>query len=152
MPHDVAFADNSRLARNKTPAPRITPRVKRAIDAVVHQGLPWDQAAHETGLTTRTMRLAFERPHVLAYYRAQCQVLRASTTAQNIHRLCQIRDADNNQPAVNAIKTLEMLDDEQTARPNTPSPGVVIRIVSLSSAPAPMDIKAAPRIIDADEQ
>src|SRR6516165_10209330 len=151
MPRDVAFVDNSHLARNKTPKPRITPRVKRAIDAIVHDAKSWNEAAAETGLSMRTMRLAFERPHVMSYYRQQCQVLRASTAAHSIHRLRQIGDAADNMPAVQALRTLEQLSDEQTSKPNTPSPGISIRIVNLSSPPARIDIKAAPRIIDAGE-
>ena len=151
MPQHLAFADNSQLARNKTPKPRITPRVKSTIDAVVHERKPWDQAAIEAGLTTRAMRLAFEKPHVLAYYKQQMKVLRDARAVQNHYRLCDIADAENNMPAVNAIKALEMLSDEQMSRPNTPTPGISIRIVQVASPPAPMDIKASPRIIDPDE-
>jgi hypothetical protein len=152
MPQHVAFADNSQLARNKTPKPRITPRVKSTIDAVVHHRKPWDEAAIEAGLTTRAMRLAFEKPHVLAYYKQQMKVLRDARTVQNHYRLCDIADADNNMPAVNALKALEMLsDNEQINRPNTPSPGISIRIVQVSNPPPPIDIKAAPRVIDAGE-
>jgi hypothetical protein len=150
MSHDVAFADNSQLARNKTPKPRITPRVKRAIDAIVHDAKSWNEAAAETGLSMRTMRLAFERPHVMAYYRQQCQVLRASTAAHSIHRLREIGDAADNMPAVQALRTLEQLGDEQTNKPNTPSAGVVIRILNVAQPPPPIDIKSAPRIIDAE--
>jgi len=53
-------------------------------------------------------------------------------------------------PAVNAIRALEQIGDEQTNRPNVPTPGISIRIVNVSSPPPPMDIKAAPRIIDAE--
>ena len=67
MPQHVAFADNSHLARNKTPKPRITKRVKDAIDAIVERGIAYNEAAAESGLTTRAMRLALERPHVLQY-------------------------------------------------------------------------------------
>jgi hypothetical protein len=151
MPQHVAFADNSQLARNKVPKPRITPRVKSTIDAVVHERKPWDQAAIEAGLTTRAMRLAFEKPHVLAYYKQQMKVLRDARAVQNHYRLCDIADAEDNMPAVQALKTLMGVDDEQTNRPNTPSPGISIRIVQVSSPPAPIDIKAAPRIIDASE-
>jgi hypothetical protein len=136
MPNDVAFADNSALARNKTPKPRITPRVKAAIDGIVHDAMTWQEAANANGLTARTMRLALERPHVMAYYKAQCQVLRSSHHATNIHRLAQIRDADDNMPAVNAIKALEQINDEQTNKTNAPSPGVTIRIVNVTATPA----------------
>lgn len=135
MPNELAFSDNSSLARNKTPPPRISRRLKQAIDAIVHDAKSWNEAARETGLTMRTMRLAFERPHVMAYYKAQCQVLRVSHSARNIHRLAEIRDADNNMPAVNAIKALELIGDEQTNTKQTTSPGVTIRIVNVSATP-----------------
>ena len=135
MPNDVAFAGNSKLARNKTPPVRITRRVKEAIDAMVSNGLGYSEAATEAGLTPRAMRMALNKPHVLAYYKAQCQVLRGATTARNIHRLCEIRDAENNMPAVNAIKALEQLSDEQTNKPNAASPGVTIRILNIAAQP-----------------
>jgi len=133
MPHDLAFSDNSRLARNKQPPLRITRRVKDGIDAMVAQGLDYQAAAIHAGMSTYRFRLALEKPHVMAYYRAQCQVLRASTTARNIHRLCQIRDAEDNMPAVNAIKALELIGDEQTNKPNAATPGVTIRIVNVAA-------------------
>jgi hypothetical protein len=134
MPNELApFADNSRLARNKTPPPRITKRIREAIDVMVERGLDYQAAAEEAGLTTRHMRLQLAKSHVAAYYREQCQVFRASTTARNIHRLCEIRDAENNMPAVNAIKALEMIGDEQTTTKQTTSPGVTIRIVNVTA-------------------
>jgi hypothetical protein len=136
MPNELAFADNSRLARNKTPPPRITKRIREAIDVMVERGLDYQHAAMEAGLTTRHMRLQLSKSHVLAYYQAQCQVFRASTAARNIQRLCEIRDAENNMPAVNAIKALEQLSDEQTNNKQTnASPGVTIRIVNVSATP-----------------
>jgi len=132
MPNEVAFADNSRLARNKQPPLRISKRVKDAIDAIVQSGKRWDDAAIENGMTTRNMRLALERPHVLAYYKAQLKVLREARSARNFHRLCEIADAENNMPAVNAIKALEGISDEQTNNKQTTAPGVTIRIVNVS--------------------
>jgi hypothetical protein len=110
--------------------------------------LPDNEAAAKSGLNVLTIRLALQRPHVLAYYREQREVLRARESPANIHRLCEIRDAADNLPAVNAIRALEQLGGDEQTRPNTPSPGVSIRIINLSSPPPPMDIKAAPRIID----
>jgi hypothetical protein len=146
MPNDVAFADNSRLAQHKTPQLRITPRVKRAIELIVHECKPWHEAAIETGMTTRNMRLALERPHVMAYYKQQLKVLRDCRAARNIHRLCEIADAENNMPAVNAIKALEQLSDEQTNNKQTTAPGVTIRIVNVTATPATtvIDTKAEP--------
>ena len=155
MSQHVAFAANPRERRNVIPAKRIGGRLKHALDLMtwgdgVRRYLPDNEAAARAGLNVLSVRSALQRPHVLAYYKQQREVLRARESPANIHRLCEIRDADNNMPAVNAIKALEMLDDGQTNRPNTPSPGISIRIVSVSSPPAPIDIKAAPRIIDAE--
>ena len=136
MPNDVAFADNTKLARNKQPPLRITRRIREAIDVMVERGLDYQGAAQEAGLTTRHMRMQLSKSHVAAYYREQCQVFRASTTARNIHRLCEIRDAENNMPAVNAIKALEQLGDEQTNNKQTnATPGVTIRIVNIATQP-----------------
>jgi|SRR5215469_2248485 len=135
MPNELAFSDNSRLARNKQPPLRITKRVRDAIDAMVEQGLDLKAAAEHGGMSTYRFRLALEKPHVNAYYKAQCQVFRASTQARNIHRLCQIRDAEDKMPAVNAIKALMGVDDEQTNNKQTTSPGVTIRIVNVSTTP-----------------
>jgi hypothetical protein len=62
-------------------------------------------------------------------------VFRGSTIARNLHRLCEIRDAEDNMPAVNAIKALMGIDDEQTNKQNVPSAGVTIRIVNVATQP-----------------
>jgi hypothetical protein len=146
MPQHVAFADNSKLARNKTPKPRITKRVKDAIDAIVERGIAYNEAAAETGLTTRAMRLALERPHVLSYLKQQLKVLRDARGPRNFHRLCAIADAADNLPAVHAIRALELLSEEATARrSDTPTPGVVLNI--LAAAPPRIETK----VIDAGD-
>jgi hypothetical protein len=151
MPQPVPFVDNSHLARNKTPKLRITKRIREAIDTMVARGIAYDAAAREHGIATRHMRLALSKPHVSAYYQAQCQVLRASTTARNIHRLCQIRDAADNLPAVNAIKALEGLAEEPLRTTNAADArGVTIRIINIAQPP-PIDIRSAPRVIDAEQ-
>ena len=48
MPNDVAFADNTRLARNATPAPRITRIVKAAVDHILETGAAYNQAAEHS--------------------------------------------------------------------------------------------------------
>jgi hypothetical protein len=144
MPQHVAFADNSHLARNKTPKPGITKRVKDAIDAIVERGIAYNEAAAESGLTTRAMRLALERPHVLAYLRQQLKVLRDARTPRNFHRLCSIADAADNLPAVHAIRALELLSEDATARrTDAPTPGVVLNIIS---SPVPIDTPKLPII------
>jgi hypothetical protein len=149
MSQHVAFADNSRLARNKTPKPRITKRVKDAIDAIVTLGIAYNEAAAESGLTTRAMRLALERPHVLSYLKQQLKVLRDARGPRNFHRLCAIADAADNLPAVHALRALELLSEESSARRNdSPTPGVVLNIVHASSLPP---IVTPSKVIDSDE-
>ena len=135
MPNELAFSDKTALARNSVPPLRITKRVKDAIRAMVVDKLRWDDAAVAVGLSTRAMRLALEKPHVITYLRKQLDVSRGARQVANFHRLCEIADADNNMPAVNAIKALEQLSDEQTNTKQTTSPGVTIRIVNVATQP-----------------
>ena len=105
MPQHVAFAP----PRLPTPErPRRTQRVGKklfhAIELIVFEGKELSEAAAEAGLTTYTLRQAFARPNVLAHLRERREVLRAAASGKNILRLCEIRDAENNMPAVNAIK------------------------------------------------
>ena len=135
MQNQIAFADNSKLIGNKTPALRITKRVKDAIRAMVVDKARWDDAARSVGLTARHMRLALEKPHVVAYLKKQLDVSRGARQVANFHRLCEIADCENNMPAVNAIKALEQPSDEPTNKPTTASPGVTIRIVNIAAQP-----------------
>ena len=136
MPNELAFADKTSLARNKQPPLRITKRVKDAIHAMVVDKQRWDDAARSVGLTARHMRLALEKPHVIAYLRKQLDVSRGARQVANFHRLCEIADAENNMPAVQAIRALEQISDEQTNTKQTTSPGVTIRIVNVAATPA----------------
>jgi len=86
--------DVAAIVSSEQPFPIAWPkRVKDAIDAIVERGIAYNEAAAESGLTTRTMRLALERPHVLAYLKQQLKVLRDARGPRNFHRLCAIADA-----------------------------------------------------------
>lgn len=107
-------------------------KLRASLEAMVWEGLAYDAAARKAGLTVRAMRMALERPHVLAWLRAERVVLRASLASNNVHRLAEIRDAANNMPAVQAIRALEGMDEaEQTTSRSlvNTAPGVVIRII-----------------------
>jgi len=131
--------DNSSLSRTRNAGRTqpITPRVRQAIEHMVNDADDYQNAAAKAGLTTHALRLALGKPHVAAYLRAQVQVLRTAQGPRNIHRLCEIRDAANNMPAVNAIKVLEQLPDDAAARASAGSaaPGVTVRIVNLVQSP-----------------
>ena len=123
--------DNSHLARTRKPtALPITPRTRRLIEAMVHDALPLDRAAAEAQMTTRAARLALGKPHIAAFLKSELQVLRSARQPKNFHRLCEIADADNNMPAVNAIKAMEIEQIEQRSN-SAPAPGVTVRIVNV---------------------
>ena len=120
---------------------RLTPKVRKAIQLMVWEGKHLDQAATEVGLTTRAMRLAVEKPVVLAALKREKQVLRESVSARNIHRLREIRDAADNMPAIQAIRALEQLGEETHAASGlTHSPGITIRIINAQPAPTTIDV------------
>lgn len=124
---------NAHIANPKLPQPVSGPRARvqgkllKAIDLIVFDGLPLDQAAKKVGLTTYTVRQAMGRTHVIAHIKKRREVFRASVCGANVYRLAQIRDAANNIPAVQAIGMLERMDLEPAAtRATQATPGLVI--------------------------
>ena len=78
------------------------------------------------------------KPHVMAYYNAGLQVLRASERPKNIKRLQEIRDAADNMPAVQAIKTLEQLSDIEANNRGSGMPVLPgLQIVIVQAPPRP---------------
>jgi hypothetical protein len=157
MSQYVAFG--TQTTRLPTPdRPKRTKRVGKklfhAIELIVFEGKELGEAAAEAGLTTYTLRQAFARPQVLAHLRERREVFRAAASGKNILRLCQIRDAGDGQPAVNAIKTLELIGDAEDGlmrRATDAGPGISIRIVHQAPQPAPIDVTPAP-LIDAGDR
>ena len=135
MSSDLATTEQSaqppiRSVGAPTRTPRVQGKLKRACNLIVREGKALDEAAKAVGLTTRTLRLAFERPHVLTYLKAQKQVFREYISSQNIQRLAEIRDNSGNSMAkLGAIKLIEQVDDNH-AGGSTASrmPGVLIVI------------------------
>lgn len=110
----------------------ITSRVRHAIEIMIWDGKPFDEAAREVGLTSRAMRLALKKPHVLALFKAEQQVLLESMGPRNIHRLAEIREKAENMPAVqSAIHLVRMRDEPNNSMRSGTSatmPGVTIVI------------------------
>jgi hypothetical protein len=134
----------------------LTAAVRTAIDAMLYDRCTRAQACERAGFTERALYLALEKAEVAAYWNAGLQVLRAGERATNIHRLCDIRDAADNMPAVNAVKALEQMDTDAIARPvGQASPGIVIRVLNVANvASVPVGPSSfaprSPRIIDAE--
>jgi len=117
------------------PKQSISRKIREALDVMVWQGKHYDEAARSTDLPVRSMRRALSRPEVLSYLKREREVLRASMSGRNIHRLAEIRDAANNMPAVQAIRALEEMGaDTQSGSTVRLSPGITINIVSAAPA------------------
>jgi hypothetical protein len=119
-------------------------RVKAALDLMVYQGTPWNEAAIQVGLTTQSMRLALCRPHCLKYLRETKYVFREAISAANPMRLARIADqTDNHAAAVNAIRTLERMNDDDTGSSSArPAPGFALVIVQQGTTPSTTLIEA----------
>lgn len=137
----LATTDQQQPAAPKLPTvdkPKRTPRIGRklfaAIELIVFNGADLQDAATQSGLTTFQLRQAFGRPHVIAHLKERREVLRAAASGKNILRLCQIRDAADNMPAVNAIKVLEQLGDGDAPGRSgvSHSPGLTIQILNVA--------------------
>lgn len=134
--------------KRDTPAVQIRGRLRAAIEAMVWEGARRPDAAAAAGMKDHSLRAALKKPHVLAYLRAEMDVLRSSERPRNIHRLVEIRDKADNMPAVNAIRMLEQIDEEHqrlgTLAPQLPGLVVVVQ------APAGAAVTAQHRTIDAN--
>jgi hypothetical protein len=120
---------------------------------MVWQGARRAEAAKIGGMTDHSLRAALRKPHVKAWYLAELGVLRESERPKTFHRLCDLRDQDENKnAAVAAAKALEQISDEPLrSNATVTSPGVIIRVLvpqpAQPIAPEPSQIK----IIDAGD-
>ena len=128
---NIALSDErNSLAERKLK--RVPPAVISAVNAMVDEGLTWQDAAAKVGIQTRQLRRWLEKPLVLAFMRKQREMLRESELASNILYLGRIKRAAPNMPAVNAILALERMGDA-TSTPGgslSHSPGITIQITT----------------------
>lgn len=127
---------------------KIGAKLRVAIDAIVFDGLDLAAAAERANCSTRSVRKAFERSHVLAYLKRRREVLRASASGSNIRRLVEIRDAADNMPALQAIRTLEQMGESDGmggSGATRAAPGLTI--VVMNGAPA-----APIRVLDVEAE
>ncbi len=134
----IETAEPRELKRQEPP--RVRGKLREAIEIAITEGLDWPEAATRGGLTTRAMRKALNRPHVLRFIRERRALFRAEISTKNEHRLAAIRDQDDNKMAsVHAIKVIEQLERDEGERPNlnrNVTPGVVVVINNNRGAPA----------------
>jgi hypothetical protein len=120
----------------------VTGKLKTALDLMVWENLKRKDAAAKAGLTDPSLRFAFRKPHVMAYYRAELAALRENLRARNIHRLDGIADDSKNDMArVGAIKALELIteqaDERGQGRGSVTLPGLQIVIVQQPGSSMP---------------
>jgi hypothetical protein len=138
-------------AVNRSYPGKVTGRLRAALLDMVWKGSRRDDAAKANSMSIHGLREALRKPHVKAFYLAELGVLRESERPKTFHRLCDLRDQDENKnAAVAAAKALEQISDEPLrSNATVTSPGVTIRILNVT---APIDVMPRPsRIIDADE-
>lgn len=129
-------------AVDRTAPGKVTGRLKRALDAMVWTGINRNDAAQGAGLTDHSLYVALRRPHVKAYYLAECEVLRLSGRARRIHRLeAMVEQDENKQAVINAARALDNLSDEQVnSAARVQSPGFIIQVIGdvrVAQQPAP---------------
>ena len=120
---------------------------------MVWKGSRRDDAAKANSMSIHGLREALRKPHVKAFYLAELGVLRESERPKTFHRLCSLRDQDENKNAAVAVaKALEQISDEQllARSSNAPSPGVTIVIRHARADDVPIDITPA-KVIDAGD-
>jgi hypothetical protein len=120
----------------------VTGKLKTALDLMVWDNLKRKDAAAKAGLADSSLRFAFRKTHVMAYYHAELKALRDNLRAHNVHRLDKIADDSKNDMArVAAVKALEIIieqADEHTGRGAATMPG--LQIIIVQPAPVPREI------------
>lgn len=134
IPHMTNTAVARPPPKREIRADKMTPKLRQVIDAMVWEGVDFQQAGQIANMNAFAIRRALTRPHVLAYMREQKQMLLASDSPRNIHRLREIREAAPNMPAVQAIRDLEAMQGTQamasaSAGIAQSSPGITIVVM-----------------------
>src|SRR5439155_12438757 len=123
-----AVGDTMTAGKDRSKARSVTGRLKVALDSMIWEGKPYEEAAKAVGLAARSMRKALERPHVLAYLASGKKQLRASESARILRRLVSLAHQDDNKnAAVAACRAVEHIPEEEGPRHGqAQAPGFVI--------------------------
>jgi hypothetical protein len=137
-------------AQDRSLPKRVTGRLLRAITEMIWSGSSRADAAKAAGMTDHSLRCALRKPHVIAFYRRELGVLRESERSRTFHRLCGLRDQDDNKnAAVAAARTLEGMTEGERA-PGQPviSAGFVIVVPGYQDEPTPPAVGERAPVID----
>lgn len=134
MSTDIAIAEPpSRALTDKPKRHEIGRKLQIAINAMIFEGKPMNEAARIAETSTRAIRKAMERPHVIAFMRRRKEVFRASVSAETIHHAAKIMRRGRNEMAkLKAMSFIEGIGDESghSAGASRASPGLTIQIIA----------------------
>lgn len=133
---------SERQPPKRTADRRINGKLKAGLDLMVWEGLTYQDAAAKADLTVRAMRLALDRPHVLAYLKAERMVLHASMSGWADFRMRELAAQNKNMAAaVSATKELRgFSDQEHSAGAQRHAPGLVVQIITAAPTPPTIDL------------
>jgi hypothetical protein len=117
---------------------KVTGKLRVAIETMVWAGACRADAAKAAGLKDRSLKSAFRKSHVKAFYLRELDVLRTSERARNIHAFVDVRDnSENSMARVQAAKALEQVSETEGMRGHSPNltPGLTIQIINTTDAP-----------------
>ena len=118
--------------------------------------LPLDliAACAAAGVKPYRMRRYLDRPGVIAHLRAEHRKFREVVCCGNTAALRKVRDkSENGMAVVASCRALDGSQAEEAGRSDVPSPGVTIRILTVATQPAPIDITPKPvQIVDAEHE
>jgi hypothetical protein len=126
----------------RTPAKRprgIPPAVQAAVLLMIHEKVDFVTAAKANGLAPDTMRRWLNRGELVAFIRREAAAFLQGICSGNARALQEIRDAPggNAVAKVNSIKQLEDMNERVSTQPGERlTPGIVIRVLNVNSAPA----------------
>jgi hypothetical protein len=132
-------------------AARVPQAIRAAITDMVELGDDWVASGKRHGVSAQMMRRWLGRAEAIAFLRATRSRFRQTACAANEAYLVAIRSGDNSMAAVRAIQVLEGLDEQGSLRRvgDTQTPGIVLKIVNVTSAPQPIDV--TPRANNTDD-
>lgn len=70
----------------------LPPRIRKAITAMVFDGLTRPEAAASVGIQDNTLYKHLRKPEALKHYKIECEVLRSGQRHRNIKKAMQLRD------------------------------------------------------------
>lgn len=105
--HSAAAQQAAASLRKEKKEPVVTDKQRRAIEAMVFDGLKRPDAAKAAGMHDDSLRLALRKPDVLAYLNEQQEVLRASLRPRALHTMGELLDSKNDSTKFKAAEYLD---------------------------------------------